>query len=246
MLVLLPPSETKDPGGDSVPLDLASLSFPQLNPTRESLLHTVIQLSGNVPSARELIGVPATLDHEIVANTGLRSAPTLPAVRRYTGVLFDALDVRRMSRSELARANRRLAITSALFGLLRPEDPIPAYRLSAGSRPVRDATMAALWRAPFGQAVADIDGAVVDLRSGAYAAFGPVPGAISVRVVTELPDGQRKVVSHFNKHTKGLLARALAISRAEVTDRAGVLRVARHAGLRAERSGANGIEIVTG
>jgi cytoplasmic iron level regulating protein YaaA (DUF328/UPF0246 family) len=86
---------------------------------------------------------------------------------------------------------------------------------------------------------------VVDLRSGGYAAFGSVPGAIIVRVVTEQPDGERKVVSHFNKHTKGLLARALAVTRAEVNDLSGVLRVARRAGLRAERTGPAALEIVT-
>ena len=32
-----------------------------------------------------------------------------------------------------ARADRRLAVGSALFGLVRGDDAIPAYRLSAGS-----------------------------------------------------------------------------------------------------------------
>jgi cytoplasmic iron level regulating protein YaaA (DUF328/UPF0246 family) len=64
-------------------------------------------------------------------------------------------------------------------------------------------------------------------------------------VVTEMPDGRRKVVSHFSKFHKGLLARALAASRAEITDRSGVLRVARTAGLRIEPLGRDAVQIIT-
>lgn len=252
--MLLPPSQTKATGGDPVPLDLPSLSFPQLQATREVLLENVIGLCSNVSRARAAIGVPASKDAELIGNTRLRTGPTMPAIRRYTGVLYDALDVAGMTKAELARAGERLAVTSALFGLLRPADPIPAYRLSAGSRPTGDRTMSALWRDAFAVVGADISagsgagqpaGPVVDLRSGAYAAFGAFPGAISVRVVTEMPSGARQVVSHFNKHTKGLLARALAVTRAEVTDLPGVLRVARRSGLQAERIGPAALEIVT-
>ncbi|WP_029135992.1 YaaA family protein [Nakamurella lactea] len=246
MLVLLPPSETKAAGGNGPPLDLATLSFPELHSARESLLHTVIELCRDLPAARIRVGVPASLDPELIGNTRLRSAATLPAIRRYTGVLYDALDAGTMTRSETARAAERLAVASALFGLIRPADRIPGYRLSAGSRPFATGTIAAHWRESFGQLAAGLEGAVVDLRSGAYSAFGAIPGAIAVRVVTEMPSGQRQIVSHFNKHTKGLLARALAVTRAEVTDLPGVLRVARRAGLRVERSGPASIEIVTG
>lgn len=75
---------------------------------------------------------------------------------------------------------------------------------------------------------------MVDLRSGSYAALGPVPGAVTATVLTEQPDGSRSVVSHFNKAHKGLLARALALTRAEPSDARAVARVARAAGLRVE------------
>ena len=42
------------------------------------------------------------------------------------------------------------------------------------------------------------------------------------------------MVSHFNKHHKGLFARALVVSRAEPTDIKGVARVASKAGLTVE------------
>ena len=39
----------------------------------------------------------------------------------------------------------------------------------------------------------------MDLRSGSYAALAPVPGAVTLEVLSERPDGSRAVVSHFNK-----------------------------------------------
>ena len=52
------------------------------------------------------------------------------------------------------------------------------------------------------------------------------------------------MVSHFNKAHKGRLARALAVTRAEPGDAAGVAAVARRAGLRVERSGATHLDVV--
>ncbi|MEO9222237.1 MAG: hypothetical protein ABI251_10780, partial [Mycobacteriaceae bacterium] len=77
-----------------------------------------------------------------------------------------------------------------------------------------------------------------------YAALGPVPGAVTVTVLTERPDGTRAVVSHFNKAHKGLLARALALTRAEPTDARAVARVARKAGLRVELASATEITVL--
>ncbi len=64
-------------------------------------------------------------------------------------------------------------------------------------------------------------------------------------MLTEQPDGSRKVVSHFNKHHKGLLARALVLTRAEPADVDGVARVAARAGLRVETASATELVILT-
>lgn len=84
------------------------------------------------------------------------------------------------------------------------------------------------------------NGLIVDLRSGAYQQLGPVPGAITVRVESVQPDGSRKVVSHFNKHYKGVLARVLATApdAASVPDIEGVAAIAEAAGLTMELPGA--------
>ena len=88
------------------------------------------------------------------------------------------------------------------------------------------------------------DELIVDLRSGSYAALGRIPGAVDVDVIAEHADGRRTVVSHFNKAHKGRLARALATTRAEPADAAAVAAVARRAGMRVERTGAQLVVVV--
>jgi cytoplasmic iron level regulating protein YaaA (DUF328/UPF0246 family) len=239
VIVLLPPSETKRAGGDGPPLRLEALGSPELGPLRAALVDELIALSADRPASRKALGISASQDGEIDRNAALRSAPTLPAISRYTGVLYDALDVESLRGATASRARARLAVGSALFGLLRADDAVPAYRLSATSKLPGRPTLAARWRPLLEPVLAGLaaDELIVDLRSGSYATLGRLPGAVEVDVLSEHSDGHRTVVTHFNKAHKGRLARALAGSRSEPTDAAGVAAVARRAGLRLERRG---------
>lgn len=225
MLILLPPSETKAPGGTGAALDSSALSFPTLTPVREELLDDLCAL--DVDTALQILGVSESLRGEAEANRGLRDAPTMPALERYTGVLYDALDAASLREVD-ADAWSRLAVGSALFGVVRATDMIPHYRLSAGTKlPRRAGGPAPTLKKRWGRLITEAlqatpdgagDGVVVDLRSGGYQGLGKLPawdattgtGAVTVRVESVRPDGTRKVVSHFNKHYKGVLARVLA------------------------------------
>ncbi|ABL02806.1 peroxide stress protein YaaA [Mycobacterium ulcerans] len=239
MIVLLPPSETKRGGGDGPPLRLEKLANPGLGALRAALVGELVDLAADPPACRTALGVSPSQDAEIERNAALRTAPTLPALRRYTGVLYDALDVDSLRGAEAKRARARLAIGSALFGLLRADDQVPAYRLSATSKLPAKPTLAARWKPLLEPLLAELaaQDLIVDLRSGSYVALGPTSGAIHVKVLAEHPDGRRTVVTHFNKAYKGRLARILASTRAEPTDAAAVAAVARRAGMQVERSG---------
>jgi len=245
VLVLLPPSETKRDGGDGPPLRLESLSHPALHAVRTELVKELVDLAADVDASRAALGLSAKQDAEIARNAALWTSPTMPALHRYTGVLYDALDAASLRGAAAVRARARLAVGSALFGLLRADDPVPGYRLSAGSALPSGGTLAARWKPVLEPELAALAASdlVVDLRSGSYAALGRVPGAVTVNVLAERPDGSRSVVSHFNKAHKGRLARVLAGSRAEPTDAASVAAIARRAGMRVERRG-NALEIV--
>src|SRR3954469_5366534 len=134
MLVLLPPSETKHPGGDGGPLDVTALTAPELTPIRTELVEALVKLADDVPAARTALGLSPTQDDEIARNAALWTSPTLPALQRYTGVLYAALAVGTLTRAQRARADHRLAVGSALFGVVGAADRLPASPLSAAAR----------------------------------------------------------------------------------------------------------------
>ncbi|KQB86603.1 peroxide stress protein YaaA [Corynebacterium lowii] len=242
MLIVLPPSETKAHGGDGAPLRWESLSFPSLNPQRASIAADLTRLT--VDEALAVLGISEKLRPEAELSARLLHSPTMPAIERYTGVLYDALDAPSLP----PQARARLAIGSALFGVLGAENPIPHYRLSASTK-LPDATgatptMKARWGSAITQALSEVEGLVIDLRSGGYQQLGKLPGALTVRVESVREDGSRKVVSHFNKHYKGELARVLALSETAPADAPEVAQVARAAGMTVEENSPTELTLV--
>jgi uncharacterized protein len=220
MLILLPPSEGKAAGRRGAPLDLGSLSFPQLRPVREAVLDALVDASGK-PDALEVLGAPEGAAGQVAANVEVRSAPTLRVSDLYTGVLYDALDLAGLDAVAKRRAARRLVVISALFGALRPGDRVPSYRLSMGVDLPGVGPLAAAWRPALDQVLpaATSRGLVVDLRSSTYAAAWRPSGdlaerTVAVHVVRDGPGG-RTAVSHMAKHTRGLVARELLASGAD-------------------------------
>lgn len=240
MLVLLPPSETKAPGGDGPPLRLDALSHPEFTPTRRKLIDELVTLADNVPAGLVALGLSERQRGELERNAALWTAPTLPALHRYTGVLYAALDTGSLRPAQRAR----LAVASALFGLLAADDPIPAYRCSVACALPGVGPLRSLWRPVLVPLLAGVAGLVVDLRSGGYTSLGPLPGAVTVQVLSDDGHGRRRPVSHHNKSHKGRLARLLATAPDEVSDADGVARIARRGGLGVHRTGEHTLELV--
>ncbi|HJQ45495.1 MAG TPA: peroxide stress protein YaaA [Amycolatopsis sp.] len=241
MLVLLPPSETKAPGGDGPPLDLDALSFAELNPVRRKIADALVELAADVPASLHALGLSARQEDEVARNAALWTSLTLPSLERYTGVLYDALDIGSFTKAQLLKSQQRLAVASALFGVARGADRIPAYRLSGGSSLPALGALRSLWRPALEPVFTGLDELVVDLRSGAYAALARIPGAVTVRVVT--PRG--KTISHHNKAYKGKLAAVLAKAPRQPSTVEGLLTIATRAGLPVERMGDLELELHT-
>jgi uncharacterized protein len=240
VLVLLPPSETKASGGDGPPLRLDALSHPELTPVRRKLIDELVTLAGDVPAGLIALGLSERQRGELDRNAALWTAPTLPALHRYTGVLYAALDAGSLRPAQRAR----LAVASALFGLLAADDPIPAYRVSAACALPGVGPLRSVWRPVLTPLLAGIAGLVVDLRSGGYGALGPLPGAVTVQVLSDDGRGRRRPVSHHNKSHKGRLARLLASAPHAVSDADGVARIARFGGLEAHRTGEHTLDLI--
>ncbi|MFF8091786.1 peroxide stress protein YaaA [Streptomyces sp. NPDC016675] len=214
MLVLLPPSEGKAASGRGAPLKPESLSLPGLAPARETVLGELVELcAGDEEKAREVLGLSEGLRGEVAKNAELRTAGARPAGEIYTGVLYDALDLASLDAAAKRRAARSLLVFSGLWGAVRVTDRIPSYRCSMGVKLPALGALGAFWRAPMAEVLPEAAGGglVLDLRSSAYAAAWRPAGGVAGRTATVrvLHAPTRKVVSHFNKATKGRIVRSL-------------------------------------
>lgn len=183
-----------------------TLSSPALAPTRHQVAQALAAVSAE-RNAPALLGVSANLMDEIARNLKLRSAPTLPARELYTGVLYDALDLASMDTATKRRANSRLAVISALYGVLRMNDRVAPYRLSMAVSLPGIGPLASFWRPHLGPVLTGMagHGLIIDARSSTYAAAWLPRGELTRRWVTVKIPG----ATHMAKHTRGLVARAL-------------------------------------
>lgn len=238
MLVLLPPSETKRSGGGSAVLDLAAIAFRRLQPQREQILDSVVDLSRDPREAARVLRLGATQHDEIAVNAAVRSAPTMPAVDRYTGVLYDALDAASLDAAARRWLGAHVAVQTALLGPVMALDRIPSYRLGATAKLPGHPSMRRVWAGAVSASLAERSAPfVLDLRSEAYVGLGPVPDSLPsayVRVVTEGRGGAVRALNHFNKHAKGALVRMLAAQRPRIRSRRAFTEWADAEGLRVE------------
>lgn len=247
MLVLLPPSETKRDGGtDDAPLDLLRLSYQGLTPTRRTVLASLRSLSRNLTTMAAALKLGPALHGELVRNREVRSSPTMPALDRYTGVLFDALEAGSLPPEAREFAAGRVVVHSALFGLLGAADPIPAYRVSYDSR-LPGLTLRNTWSGPISAELERQEGLILDFRSEAYVRLGPVPesrDSFYLRVVSEGADGKVRALNHFNKKSKGIFLRQLLLAGRDHESVDSLLSWAADSGWRLSIRGTRELELV--
>ena len=235
MLVLLPPSETKRPGGRRAALKLDRLALPELEPQRAAVIDALGALSADPVAAARVLKLSPRQHGQIDVNSAVRTGPTLPAVDRYTGVVYEALDAGSLDPAARRWLGRHVLIHAAAFGPVGALDRIPAYRLGATATVPGLPSLRQVWTEAVSAALlARADPFVLDLRSEAYVALGPVPVAIPsayVRVVGAGEDGTLRALNHFNKAAKGALVRALAQTRPTIRTRRGLLRWAAAVGI---------------
>jgi cytoplasmic iron level regulating protein YaaA (DUF328/UPF0246 family) len=225
VLILLPPSEGKTEPASGPSLDLNALSSPGLTPIRRRILDALVRVcEGNGTRAAKRLGLGPTQLDELTRNAGLHSAATARADAVYTGVLYAAWDPAGLSQPGRDFADRHVATASAQFGVVLAGDLIPAYRLSAGVELPLLGSVTNLWRKPLGPVLDELTdgGLLVDLRSGAYVNLHKPSGELAartatIRVLSEV-NGVRKVVSHFNKATKGEIVRSICENRINVSE----------------------------
>lgn len=215
---MLPPSEGKtSPAETGATIDLQSLMLPGLAAQRSRVMEALAATSER-SDAQEVLKVGSKVMNDVAANRKLPHAPTAPAHRIYTGVLFDALTADGLTAEQLRLAGTQVLIFSGLFGVTGFTDRIPAYRCAMDVKLPEVGRLGTFWKqqlaAPLSERVQDT--LVVDCRSSSYAkAFRPPPDqTLAVNNFTQ-SNGQRRVVTHFAKAARGELTGMLLRSGTE-------------------------------
>lgn len=221
MLIILPPSEAKRlPPGDGRPVELDALSFPGLTAVRTQVLEAMVATSARLDALERLQVGPSVATH-VAQNAFVRQLPALPVLDLYSGPLHAGLDAGSLSDGAVERSTRSLVVASPLWGLLRPSDRIPPYRLHICSRLVGMDRLKPTWRPVLGPVLAEAagpSGVVVDLRSPNYQAMG-MPTGLGDRTVNLHVDmkggGGQGIGVVVAKQIRGQAARHLLESGAE-------------------------------
>ena len=216
MIFLLPPSEGKTPPSKGPRFASAKLVFPELSEKRLGLMKALENFCTIQPElAAKALDLGPKQNNLLAINAELMKAHCAPAIKIYTGVLYDHLGYGTLTAPAQARADSSILISSALFGFVTPADPIPAYRLSGGSVIPAIGSLAVFWKTALLASLAqNKHELILDLRSGSYEKLSPVKNMdqpiVSVKVLTRV-NGVLKPVTHFNKATKGDLVRAACL-----------------------------------
>jgi cytoplasmic iron level regulating protein YaaA (DUF328/UPF0246 family) len=198
------------------------------------VVKALVQLCQDEEAAAKSLKLGKTNRKDIQANLEITTSGTMPALQRYTGVLYDALGYDELSMDALQRAQNQMFIQSSLFGLLPALEQIPYYRLSAGSS-LPGVSLSKLWADGHKDVWPRLMGQILDMRSKAYVSLNPIPKDKDSFFVEVLDANSGKALNHFNKKAKGAFAKAILETGLESSSE--IPKVAKLAGLEARVSG---------
>ncbi len=212
LFILLPPSESKALSG------VAGTKFKEtdgkfgkeLAKKRAEIVSALrIQHGGS----QKLLGVSGLhLARAQQANTALRGAKTLRAHERYTGVVWDHLDLASLTSAQKKFADANIIVVSGLLGLVCAGDAIPDYRLKIGASLEPMGKLSTWWREELSLVLNKYcaGAVVVDLLPQEHsAAFVPNEQLLNKYFRVDLATKSGTAGGHDAKAAKGRLARHL-------------------------------------
>ena len=202
-LVLLPPSEGKAAGGRGSWSPEAG-RFPALTAARRTVIDAYVATVAR--DAERVVGASGPIVERAraaAAALAAGTAPSLPAHRRFTGVVWEHLHPADLP----AAALRRIIVVSGLCGLLAGTDPVPDHRLKLSVSLDGLGRVDRWWRPVLTEALAAHARRrrVWDLLPKEHAAAVDLSAVRTVRVRFEGDTG------HAAKAVKGAFARAVLL-----------------------------------
>ena len=215
LFILLPPSEGKAISG------VTGTKFKELDGTFGKTLakqraEIISALRIENGGSQKLLGVSgAHLLRAQQANLALRGAKTLPARERYTGVVWDHLDLASLTSAPQKFAEKNIIVVSGLLGLVTASDAIPDYRLKISASLAPMGKLSSWWRETISLALNKYcaGGVVIDLLPQEHsAAFVADQKLLDAYFRIDLATKSGTAGGHDAKAAKGRLARHLIIN----------------------------------
>lgn len=192
VVILIPPSEGKTPAGSGRPLKA-------FDKDARVIYDRLMAYQGDFS---QLYGVKGkALEAARLANAGILTASTLPAIERYSGVVYDGIDYPSLPVKARDFFNAHVRIISALFGFLAPQDLIPDYKLK-----IEKLDAAAYWRPLITKKLSGCF--VVDLLPQAHQSAVSYVRGVRVDFIV-LKNGKAVPAGHHGKLIKGKFVRWL-------------------------------------
>jgi len=225
-VLLIPPSEGKanpPPNGPTLEKARARIktnAFPSLDPLREHVIEALSALLHRNTRLDQFFEVTGeALAEAIRINHAIATSSTAPARDIYNGVMYEAIDFPSLKAAQRKLFDQKALIISGLFGLLRPTDSIPPYKLKIGADlggVVGKLTQ--FWRRPVSELLRrEIRGKVVwdflpEAHRRVWDSTGETVARHQVRFVKRVVRSgvaEYKTISHHSKALKGALVRHL-------------------------------------
>lgn len=230
--LLIPPSETKaTPPGNGMLFPNAQKSkrtnyFKELTPHRQLVMEALESVLHRNGGWEEVFEVRAeALEEALRLNRNFMNSTTLPARELYSGIMYQAIDFRTLGAAEKKLFDQQTIIFSGLFGLLRPTDRIPPYKLKMSANlGGMVGKIANFWRNPVSEVLRrELKGKVVwnflpDQYKRVWDSTGEIRAEHQVKFVKRVIRSgvaEWKTISHHSKSLKGALIRHMLKKDAE-------------------------------
>ena len=217
MYILIPPSEGKNPYSNKEYFSLDSLSYKSLNVIRSEIINYLSDNKITKENYIKTFGISSRNYEKInKMNSGIKTSEVIPSISRYTGVLYDFIDYQSLDEKVKNLLHDSIIIFSGLFGLLRPLDKIPNYKLKMGTKLLNGIKLSKFWKNQITSVLQnELENQIVcnllptEFNSAFDSKVINLNYELKFSFFQENNDGEFKSITHWTKALRGSLVRYL-------------------------------------